>query len=181
LQKGKAMKARVLYVDDNPDDAVLVELAFRKAGVNARLETAADVSRAKSILSTRSRVPACVLLDLKLGSVSGFDLLAWIRKQPGLASLPVVVLTSSLLPGDVTRAYALGANSFLTKPPDLEALIGLVKVIEMHWLQDTAPLPGTPGVMPALTGTDSLGSFHLDTANVGLGPGSSLMGKRGAS
>ena len=62
-------------------------------------------------------MPAVVLLDLKLPRMSGFEVLGWLRAEPRVRRVPVVVLTSSRLRGDVGRAYDLGANSFLVKRP----------------------------------------------------------------
>jgi CheY-like chemotaxis protein len=137
------MENRILHVEDNPDDILLVGLAFRKAGVDAKLEVATDGALAINLLekANSSARPDCVLLDIKLPSISGHEVLAWIRKQPKLKNLPVVMLTSSLIPTDINRAYELGANSYLVKPPDLHSLISLVKTIELYWLRtNTRPV-----------------------------------------
>jgi CheY-like chemotaxis protein len=118
-------------------------MAFRKAGVNAKLEVAADGDKAITALSAypANSLPACVLLDIKLPSKSGLEVLSWIRKNTPTKRLPVVMLTSSLLPGDVNQAYDLGANSYLIKPPNLDSLIELVKTIDSYWLRTNTP-PG---------------------------------------
>jgi len=137
------MDARILHVEDNPDDAVLTAMAFRKAGVAVKIEVAADGNKAIAALSSGlSGAPfACILLDIKLPSLSGLDVLAWIRKQPNLRRIPVIMLTSSLLAGDINQAYDLGANSYLIKPPDLESLIVLAKTIDLYWLRtNTRPV-----------------------------------------
>src|SRR5579859_2859916 len=85
--------------------------------------------------------PSCVLLDVKLPSVSGLDVLGWIRQQPNLKRLPVIMLTSSLLAADINKAYDLGANSYLVKPPDLDSLIDLAKTIDLYWLRTNTPPP----------------------------------------
>ena len=130
------MNNKILHVEDNPDDLMLMELAFRKAGVDVRLETATDGDKAIKVLQNGSTAvpPACVLLDVKLPSLSGLEVLAWIRNQPQLKRLPVVMLTSSLLPDDVNQAYDLGANSYLTKPQDPEELGQLVCAFRDYWL-----------------------------------------------
>ncbi len=135
------METRILHVEDNPDDVVLTALAFRKAGVQAKLEVATDGAKAIAALeaAARSTLPACVLLDIKLPSLSGHDVLAWIRQQPQLKRLPVLMLTSSLLPEDINRAYELGANSYLIKPADLDMLISLAKAIDLYWLRTNTP------------------------------------------
>jgi CheY-like chemotaxis protein len=136
------MDTKILHVEDNPDDVVLTALAFRKAAVAAKLEVATDAPKALSLLShTTNPLPVCVLLDIKLPSMSGLDVLAWVRQQPHTKRIPVIMLTSSLLASDVNRAYDLGANSYLIKPPNLEALIGLAKTIDHYWLRtNTSPL-----------------------------------------
>ena len=137
------MEPRILHVEDNPDDVLLTALAFRKAGVAAKLEVAADGAKAMTVLSDIANgVPVCVLLDIKLPSISGLELLTWIRKQPNIKRLPVIMFTSSLLATDIDQAYDLGANSYLIKPPDLESLIALAKTIELYWLRTNTP-PGT--------------------------------------
>ena len=89
-------------------------------------------------------LPVCVLLDIKLPSKSGLEVLAWIRGQPRLKRLPVIMLTSSLIPDDIKRAYDLGANSYLLKPSDLDGLISLAKTIDHYWLRTNTP-PPPPG------------------------------------
>ena len=137
------METKILHVEDNADDVLLVAMAFRKAAVGARLEVATDGDKAISVLSSCSPgpLPACVLLDIKLPSKSGLEVLSWIRKNPATKRLPVIMLTSSLLASDVNQAYDLGANSYLIKPPNLDALIDLVKTIDSYWLRSNTP-PG---------------------------------------
>ena len=130
------MVNRILYVEDNADDVLLTELACRKAGAAVELNIVSDGDKAiQALLSVESPLPDCVLLDIKLPSRSGLEVLAWIRAQPQFKRMPVVMLTSSLLPDDVNQAYDLGANSFWAKPSDLGALIALVRTIEHYWLQ----------------------------------------------
>jgi CheY-like chemotaxis protein len=137
------METRILHVEDNADDVLLVAMAFRKAGVGVKLDVATDGDKAVEALSgcPPNPLPACVLLDIKLPSKSGLEVLSWIRQNPATKRLPVIMLTSSLLPGDVNQAYDLGANSYLIKPPNLDALIGLVKTLELYWLRTNTP-PG---------------------------------------
>jgi len=130
------MQHKILHIEDNPDDVMLVGLAFNKAGASAKLEVATDGEKAIAALQRSSdSLPACVLLDVKLPSISGFEVLSWIRSQPRFKRLPVVMLTSSLLPSDINRAYDLGANSYLVKPPELDSLVGLARTIDLYWLR----------------------------------------------
>jgi CheY-like chemotaxis protein len=79
-------------------------------------------------------LPELVLLDLKMTGMDGFDVLKWIRAQPTLKGLRVVVLTSSELVYDVNQAYALGANSFLVKPSSFENFNELIQSMSGYWL-----------------------------------------------
>jgi len=78
--------------------------------------------------------PSVVLLDLNLPGIGGFDVLRWVRNQPGLRKLRVVVLTASDRISDVNQAYQLGASSFLVKPADLDSLIQIMAAFRGHWL-----------------------------------------------
>jgi CheY-like chemotaxis protein len=132
------MENRILHVEDNPDDVMLMNLAFSRAGIAARLHVVNDGDEAITALENgalNGGPPVCVLLDVKLPRVSGLEVLAWIREQPHLRRLPVILLTSSSQTADINRAYDLGANSFLVKPPDLDSLTQLVKTVAHYWVQ----------------------------------------------
>ncbi|MGC8837586.1 MAG: response regulator [Anaerolineae bacterium] len=126
----------ILLVEDNEDDILLIERAFRKANVANPLVVARDGEEAVAYLSdlAANPVPELVLLDLRLPRKSGFEVLEWLRAQPGLRRMPVVVLTSSGETPDIDRAYDLGANSYLVKPVGFEALLNMVKVLGLYWL-----------------------------------------------
>lgn len=132
------MENKILHVEDNPDDVMLMNLAFSRAGIPARLHVANDGDEAIAVLesgaSEGKAPPVCVLLDVKLPRVSGLEVLSWIRSQPSLKRLPVILLTSSSQTADINRAYDLGANSFLVKPPDLDSLTQLVKTVAHYWV-----------------------------------------------
>lgn len=81
------------------------------------------------------------MLDLKLPRKSGHELLAWLREQPVLKRLPVVVLTSSRESPDITRAYDLGANSYLIKPVVFDDLVELMKRLNFYWRLTNQPPP----------------------------------------
>jgi len=132
------MENKILHVEDNPDDVMLMNLAFNRAGIAARLHVVNDGDEAIAALeqgAMNGGAPVCVLLDVKLPRVSGLEVLAWIREQPRLRRLPVILLTSSSQTADINRAYDLGANSFLVKPPDLDSLTQLVKTVAHYWVQ----------------------------------------------
>src|SRR3954468_6378149 len=117
-----------LLVEDEQDDAVLIQRAFRRAKFLNPLQVVRSGEEAMLYLKGEGRysnraefpLPALVLLDLRMHGVDGFELLAWIRSQENLRALRVVVLSGSDAMTDVNRAYHLGANSFLVKPVDFE-------------------------------------------------------------
>jgi CheY-like chemotaxis protein len=137
------MAKRVLIAEDDPGDVFLLERAFAQAGVPAKLHFVRDGQEAIDYLTGENQfadreahpLPHLMLLDLKMPRMSGFDVLGWLRKQPGLKRLLVAVLTSSDQPQDINRAYDLGANSYLLKPHDSERLSDLVKRMEQYWLE----------------------------------------------
>lgn len=133
----------ILLVEDDPDDAVLLQRAVGKRARNCRLQHAEDGETAIDYLAGEGRYanrlehpfPQIILLDLKLPRKSGFDVLDWLKGQPRLRSLPVIVLSSSDEPQDMRRAYAAGANSYLVKPPHYTGLADMVEKIESYWLK----------------------------------------------
>ncbi len=142
--------AVILLVEDREDDVLLIKRAFAKAGLNNPLYIVNDGEQAIAYLmgdspfSNRNEypLPDIILLDLKMPRLDGFETLAWIRKQPGIRALPIIVLTSSDEIRDVNRAYALGANSFLVKPLDFENSVAVAKMVEKYWLR-SSKLPQT--------------------------------------
>jgi CheY-like chemotaxis protein len=136
------MSRTILLVEDNVDDVTLVRRAFRKANIEHPMHVVVDGDQAIAYLSgagefaNRSQypLPSLVLLDLKLPRKSGLEVLSWIRTQPLLKRLLVVVLTSSRESNDVNDAYDVGANSYLVKPVEFDALLELARSLEMYWL-----------------------------------------------
>jgi CheY-like chemotaxis protein len=133
----------ILHVEDDPNDVLLIGRAFRKAEVAAHVQVVNDGEQAVQYLSganefsDRQKYPApvFVLLDMKLPRKSGMEVLEWIRAQPILKRLPVVMLTASRQPIDVNRAYELGANAYLVKPVNFDALVDLLKTLDSFWLR----------------------------------------------
>jgi CheY-like chemotaxis protein len=132
----------ILVVEDDPNDILLIQRAFSKARILNPLQFVSDGDDAVGYLSgdgiyadrAKFPFPVLVLLDLKLPRRSGLEVLGWIRGQPGLKRLPVVVLTSSKESVDINRAYDLGANSYLVKPVGFDSLLELVKSLEVYWM-----------------------------------------------
>jgi CheY-like chemotaxis protein len=132
----------ILHVEDEEADQFLVQFAFKRAGVDIPLRTVTDGELAIQYLSGAGAfadrqnypLPRLVLLDLKLPKRGGLEVLEWIRQQPGFRSLVVVIFSSSAQPGDLERAYHLGANSFVQKPPGLEPTVEFARLLKGWWL-----------------------------------------------
>jgi len=132
----------ILLVEDDPNDIILIKRAFGKATITNPFQVVEDGEEAVAYLAGKGRygdrekypLPILLLLDLKLPRKSGHEVLEWLRRQPMLKRLPVVVLTSSQQSSDINRAYDLGANSYLVKPVTFDALVEMVKTLDFYWL-----------------------------------------------
>ena len=132
----------ILIVDDNPMDTKLIIRAMSKARILNPVRSVNDGARAIDYLSgvapynnrEENPLPVLILLDLKLPKRNGFEVLQWLRSQEFLKRIPVVVLTSSAETPDINRAYDQGANSYLVKPVESDALVELLKNVELYWL-----------------------------------------------
>ena len=136
-------QAVILLAEDREDDILLIRKAFQQAFINNPLQVVRDGEEAIAYLSGEGKysnrseypLPELMLLDLKMPRMNGFEVLEWIRRQPSLSSLRVVVLTASDLMRDVNTAYKLGANSFLVKPVDFEDVVHMGKFLTTYWLR----------------------------------------------
>lgn len=132
----------VLSVDDNDVDGALLERAFKRTSVPARLFRVSEGPQALAYLSGdgiyRDRenypLPDLVLLDLAMPKMSGTDVLKWIRNQPVVKRTKVLIFTSSEKPEDVQAANEIGADGYLLKPTKFDDLKRLVKQIHEEWL-----------------------------------------------
>jgi CheY-like chemotaxis protein len=138
----KAARYPILLVEDDPNDVALIQRAFDNARVANPLCVVGDGEQALGYLRGAGRfadrkahpLPIMLLLDLKLPRTSGLEVLAWVRSQPDLKRLPVVVLTSSRQSTDINQAYDLGVNSYLVKPVDFASLVEMVRAVDLYWL-----------------------------------------------
>jgi CheY-like chemotaxis protein len=134
--------APILLAEDEENDIVFMQLAFKKAGLQNRLisvsdgEEAIDYLEGRGAFSDRDRFPLpCLLLtDLKMPRVNGFELLTWLRDQAQLTHIPVIVLSSSSHEEDEKRSYDLGAKAYWVKPSQIQVLIELVKGMRDTWV-----------------------------------------------
>ena len=133
----------ILLAEDDENDVVLLERAFHKAGLDNTLKVVRDGAQAIDYLAGRGTyadrqkfpAPFLLLLDLKMPGTDGFEVLQWVRTQPELKRLLIVVLTSSNVQTDVDRAYELGANSYLVKPVGFDEMVNLIRRFEIYWTE----------------------------------------------
>jgi CheY-like chemotaxis protein len=135
--------AGILQVEDEANEVFLLQHAFRQAGITNPVQVATDGQMAIDYLSGKGRfsdrsihpLPGLILLDLKLPRRSGREVLEWLRSQPNLYKIVVIVFTSAQYVGDVDLAYELGANSFVIKPVEFSQYIEFARLLKGWWLQ----------------------------------------------
>ncbi len=128
----------ILLVEDNPGDVRLTVEGLKESKVRNNLHVARDGVEAMEFLRRTGRYggavrPDLILLDLNLPRMDGREVLAEVKSDAKLKTIPVVVLTTSRAEQDVLRSYELQANCYITKPVDLEQFIAVVKSIEDFW------------------------------------------------
>lgn len=136
-------EVRILLVEDNPDDAEMALRALGKGELPGAVQHARDGEEALEFLFGQGAFASrpgwmsvrVVLLDLKLPKLDGLDVLEKVRADPRTRTLPVVVLTSSMLPADVQACYRAGANSFVVKPVEFSEHARTVKDLGTYWLR----------------------------------------------
>ena len=141
-QKNHNQPVELLLVEDNPEDLELALLALSEARLSNHVHVARDGPEALDFLfceggfATRqiSDAPKVIFLDLKLPKISGLEVLRRIKDDPRTKTTPVVVLTSSKEPRDVTESYQLGVNSYIVKPVHFEAFMEAVRELGTYWL-----------------------------------------------
>jgi CheY-like chemotaxis protein len=136
----------VLLVDDDPGDTLMIREAFEHNKVKNTLECVSDGVQAMQFLRREGEYanaprPDLILLDLNLPRKDGREVLAEIKGDPQLATIPVVVLTTSHAEEDVLRSYQLHANAYVTKPVDFERFIEVVRQIDEFFVT-VVKLPG---------------------------------------
>jgi CheY-like chemotaxis protein len=132
----------ILMVDDGEHDLFFLRKAFVTADCPFLLQEASNGEEAIRYLNGDDRyqdrnkfpLPIVMLLDLNMPKKNGFDVLAWVRAQPKLKPLAVIILTASMRDEDLERAFELGATSFLVKPSDLETLSAMMRCL-CAWIQ----------------------------------------------
>jgi CheY-like chemotaxis protein len=133
----------LLLAEDRDDDILLIRKALVRADVQNPLFVVRDGEQTVEYLAGIGKyanraeypLPDLLLLDLKMPRMDGFEVLRWIRSQPALKALSIVVLTSSEDIHDVNKAYESGASSFLVKPIEFECYEALARTLGKYWLQ----------------------------------------------
>jgi two-component system, chemotaxis family, response regulator Rcp1 len=133
------MPLEILVVEDSLADVRLTKRALSRSGLPNHLHVVRDGVEAMAFVQRREPYadaprPSLILLDLNLPRKNGREVLAEIKADQSLRSIPVVVLTTSLAPEDVRTCYQLHANCFLVKPVDLESYTATILAIEEFWL-----------------------------------------------
>ena len=132
----------VLLAEDDPDDILITRIVFKKARLANRLQVVRDGEQAIAYLKGEGRyanrilypVPMLLLLDLNMPKVNGFEVLEWLQRLPEAERVPVAVLTSSDHDPYAQRAFELGADSYLAKPPNEHELLALVHRLSAYWM-----------------------------------------------
>ena len=132
----------ILHVEDDENDVFLFRRVFEQTGITSPLHVVTDGEMAINYLSGAGQfadrekypLPCLVLTDLNLPKRSGLDLLQWIRRDPQLKKMVVVLFSSSALPRDVDQAYELGANAYIQKVADTHQLKEIAHLLKGWWL-----------------------------------------------
>lgn len=140
----------ILMADDDPDDCYLAQEAWEDRGIGSELRFVHDGQELLEYLTQSGKYddplsaprPALVLLDLNMPRMDGREALRRIKLNAALRSVPIVVMTTSKAEADITHAYDLGVNSYVTKPVTFDALVELLESLNEYWL-DTVRLPET--------------------------------------
>ena len=137
----------ILVVEDEPNDRILIEEAFRWAAPDAQVHFVQEGSQAIAYLSgegpysdrARYPFPTLITTDLRMPGMDGFALIEHLKSNPAWAAFPIVVLSGSTHPGDIQRAYLLGVSSFHQKPNNFSELRKQIQLLCAYWC--TCELP----------------------------------------
>ena len=148
MSTGETRPIQILLVEDSPSDTDLTLEALKDFKVLSRVSVVEDGVLALQFLRqegpyAQAPRPDLILLDLNLPCKNGREVLAEIKRDPKLQSIPVVVLTTSRTDHDILGAYQLNANCYITKPVDFNEFLEVVRAIESFWLA-TVTLPPVP-------------------------------------
>lgn len=131
---------RILLVEDNPSDVMLIREAFESSGLGTQIDVAGDGEVAiemlkKSGAHRSAATPDLILLDLNLPRKDGREVLNEIKTDPKLKHIPVIVFSSSLADSDIARSYQAHANGYIVKPLNFDAFSHIANAIETFWFK----------------------------------------------
>jgi len=168
------MEPVILLIDDSENDSMLLDYAFKKAGLAHPLRVVRDGVDAISYLLGRGAfsdrveypLPDILLIDLNMPRLNGLELLAWLKTQPDLQHLTVVVLTGSARKEEINIAYQMGAKSYLVKPSQSQTMQRLIDSFFQYWVvhnhpPDPAPSADLPPESARTLGRNSLESRQM--------------------
>ena len=143
----KKYHATIMVVEDDRNDAVLIENAFRKIGVTDPIQVVADGAEAIAYMMGEGKYadrekyayPTFVITDLKMPKSDGFAVLEFLKNNPEWKVIPTIVLSASADVDDIKKAYMLGASSYHVKPQTTEALRNQLAVINAYWMTCQVP------------------------------------------
>jgi CheY-like chemotaxis protein len=142
----------ILLADDDDDDVHMVRRALAKNGLADSVHTVGNGEELLDFLRRKGNfappalapLPALILLDLNMPKMDGREALAAIKADPELCCIPVVVMTTSTSADDIACAYALGSNSFISKPVSLAEYVELTRVLGEYWFRTVRLPPAGP-------------------------------------
>ncbi|MCZ4125642.1 response regulator [Streptomyces sp. H39-S7] len=133
---------RILLVEDDAADAMLIEEALAEKGMTRAIARVDDgVAALEHLRDPANERPDLIVLDLNMPRMNGRELLAVLKEDPALATIPVVVLTTSSTPDDISDAYQHHANAYVTKPVNLDDFLQSVRGIDAFFLDIATHLP----------------------------------------
>lgn len=129
----------VLLVEDNDGDIELTKISFARAGVSCSLIAVQNGEEAIEYLCKRGVfkdviTPDLILTDLNMPRMSGKDILAFVKNNERLKGIPVIILTSSLAPGEILECYRLHANCYILKPFEVDCFVSIIKSLDVFWM-----------------------------------------------
>ncbi len=138
---------RILIVDDSLKDVELIISALTENNLGNEIDVAEDGEEAldyfykRGIFSHIVKLPAVVLLDIKMPKMNGIEVLKHIRSKSRFKGVPVIMLTSSSEEKDLANCYKLGANSYVVKPVDVSKFMSAIKSVGHYWVVTNQPPP----------------------------------------
>jgi len=149
MQEPSGFSTAILLVEDDPTEVRLIQEALKGVPIPIHLHVVHESCEALAFL--RHEAPyqhaprlALILLSLKLPGMSGQQLLAVLKRDPALQTIPAIVFTNSLSPLNIQQSYELGANSYIIKPFGFTQLVEVMHAIVVYWLRVVTQAPPLP-------------------------------------